>query len=71
VTRSERARLAKERLLSLAEIPGWVLYGFGIVEIAAGWPWSRWVGVIAIILGLFDHARGVDRAWRGASAPPA
>ena len=72
VTRSERVQLAKGRLLSVDEIPGWVLYGFGLVEIAAGWPWSRRVGVIAIILGLFDHGRGVARAWRTASAfPPA
>jgi hypothetical protein len=62
----------RTHLLSAVELPGWVPYGFGLIEIAVGWPWSRWVGVVAIALGLFDHARGVTSAWRDPSmSPPA
>lgn len=55
--------VARRRLLSVEEFPGWFLYVFGIVELVAGWPWARGVGAVAIALGLLDHARGVWRAW--------
>jgi len=55
--------VARRRLLSVEELPGWILYVFGIVELIAGWPWARGVGAVAIALGFLDHARGVWRAW--------
>jgi hypothetical protein len=60
--------LARRRLFSFEELPGWFLYAFGIVELVAAWPWPRPVGVVAIALGLFDHVAGVRRAWREAGA---
>jgi uncharacterized membrane protein len=64
----DRWVIAKRRLFSFDELPGWFLYAFGVVEIVTAWPWPRPVGVVAIALGLFDHARGVRRAWREAAA---
>jgi len=54
----------KSRLFSVNEAPGWALYLFGLLELIWAWPWPRFVGVIAVGLGLFDHARGVQRALR-------
>jgi hypothetical protein len=60
----DRWLVARRRLLSVEELPGWALYAFGLVELIGAWPWQRPVGAIAIALGLLDHARGVRKAWR-------
>jgi hypothetical protein len=61
----DKCEIAKRRLLSFEELPGWFLDAFGVIELVAAWPWPRPVGFVAIALGLFDHAHGVRRAWHG------
>jgi hypothetical protein len=54
--------LVKRQLFSVGGLPGWVLYVGGVVELTAGWPFPRPVGVVTILLGLFDHSRQLLRA---------
>jgi hypothetical protein len=58
--------LARRRLLTFEELPGWGLYVIGTVVTVTAWPFARGAGVIMIVLGLIDHARGIRRAWRAA-----
>jgi hypothetical protein len=51
----------KRSVFSVGGLAGLGLYVVGVVELIAAWPFPRPVGVITILLGLFDHGR---RLWQ-------